>query len=472
MVHRHPLAGLLVLLKERELRDPEEVEFALRDELELAGKVISERAEHRQRHGILVGDNQHDIALLRACLFADCSELALFEELAEGAGGLCINPADVCKTLCADALDHLDQLVDLLAGERLGSVLRGDAADRAAVSERICKDRELRSLHSLREIGDLHAKAQIGLIGAKAVHRFGVGEARQRSLQLLAHHITEKAHKEAFGNIENVIDIDKGHFEVDLREFRLTVRTEILVAEAACELDVAVIARDHQELLVDLRRLRQRIEFAVMHTGGDEIVSCALRRRFHHHRGLDFEEAVFIEILPCAHRDLVAQNEILLERCSAEVEIAVFQAQLLIDLRLRGDLEGRGLCLCENAQLGDMNLDMTRCDLVRFALALTHLALCQQHIFALAGRRLLKEGAVGRVVEGELHNARAVSQHDENDTALVAHGIDKAADCDGLARFQHLAAVAGALHSLHVVHSQKSPLKNSFAIKLIRECRI
>jgi len=45
--------------------------------------------------------------------------------------------------------------------------------------------------------------------------------------------------------------------EVDLREFRLTVGAKVFVAEALDDLIVAVEAGDHQELLEELRRLRQ-----------------------------------------------------------------------------------------------------------------------------------------------------------------------------------------------------------------------
>jgi hypothetical protein len=52
------------------------------------------------------------------------------------------------------------------------------------------------------------------------------------------------------------------HLEVELGELGLAVGTQVLVAHAARDLEVAVVPRDHQELLEDLRRLRQRIEVA------------------------------------------------------------------------------------------------------------------------------------------------------------------------------------------------------------------
>ena len=44
MVHRDPFSGLLVLLEEREVDDPYELELVLRDQVELLAELQSERA--------------------------------------------------------------------------------------------------------------------------------------------------------------------------------------------------------------------------------------------------------------------------------------------------------------------------------------------------------------------------------------------------------------------------------------------
>ena len=69
------------------------------------------------------------------------------------------------------------------------------------------------------------------------------------------------------------------HLDVDLRELGLAVGAQVLVAEAPHDLEVAVEARDHQELLVELRRLRQRVELARVDAAGHEVVARALGRR-------------------------------------------------------------------------------------------------------------------------------------------------------------------------------------------------
>lgn len=59
--------------------------------------------------------------------------------------------------------------------------------------------------------------------------------------------------KHVFGNVEDIIAGDKAHFDIDLRELRLTVASRVFIAVAACNLKVAVKTGDHQYLLVQLR---------------------------------------------------------------------------------------------------------------------------------------------------------------------------------------------------------------------------
>ena len=57
--------------------------------------------------------------------------------------------------------------------------------------------------------------------------------------------------------------VDEAHLEVELVELaRRAVGARVLVAEAGRDLEVAVEAGDHQQLLELLRRLRQRVELA------------------------------------------------------------------------------------------------------------------------------------------------------------------------------------------------------------------
>ena len=52
---------------------------------------------------------------------------------------------------------------------------------------------------------------------------------------------------------DDILLVGEGHFKVDLRELGLTVGAEVLIAEAAGDLEIAVKAGIHQKLLIKLR---------------------------------------------------------------------------------------------------------------------------------------------------------------------------------------------------------------------------
>ena len=64
----------------------------------------------------------------------------------------------------------------------------------------------------------------------------------------------------AFEDLQHVLLLDERHLAVDLRELGLTVGAQVLVAEAAHDLEIFVVAGHHQQLLERLRRLGQGVE--------------------------------------------------------------------------------------------------------------------------------------------------------------------------------------------------------------------
>ena len=144
------------------------------------------------------------------------------------------------------------------------------------------------------EIRQLHREAQVRLVRAVAVHRLGVGQARERrrpgsaaparpSRRDLDDHRLDEVHDRGL--------VDEAHLEVELGELRLAVAAEVLVAEAARDLEVAIDARDHQQLLELLRALRQRVDVARLEPARDEEVAGALGRGLDQVRRLDLDEA-------------------------------------------------------------------------------------------------------------------------------------------------------------------------------------
>src|SRR2546427_10163335 len=92
------------------------------------------------------------------------------------------------------------------------------------------------------------------LVGAVPLHRFAPGDARERPGDLVAR-LVPQGDQYGLHVAEHVLHPDERRLEVDLRELRLAVIAQILVAEAARQLGVAVQTRPHEHLLVVLGRL-------------------------------------------------------------------------------------------------------------------------------------------------------------------------------------------------------------------------
>ena len=98
-------------------------------------------------------------------------------------------------------------------------------------------------------------QAQVGLVGAVLAHGVVVGDARERRGQGDAGG-GKGGGAELLDDGEDGFAAREAHFQIDLGELELAVGAQVFVAEAAGDLEVAVEAGDHEDLLEDLRRLR------------------------------------------------------------------------------------------------------------------------------------------------------------------------------------------------------------------------
>ena len=90
-----------------------------------------------------------------------------------------------------------------------------------------------------------------GIRGQLFCHRLALGK------------FLEHARDDGLYRCEHIFLLDKAHLEIELIKLaRQAVGARVLVAKTRRDLEVAVEARHHQQLLVLLRRLRQRVEFA------------------------------------------------------------------------------------------------------------------------------------------------------------------------------------------------------------------
>jgi hypothetical protein len=214
---------------------------------------------------------------------------------------------DVRQPLRAIARHEGRVVVDLLARElpALRHAQRSHPA--AGIRRRAREHLEIAALHQVRDVDQLERHAQIRFVGTIAAHGFGIGHARQRIRQLHLQHFLEQEPYQPLHQSLDVALIEKGSLDVELRELRLAIRAQILIAKTAHDLVVAVEARDHQELLVDLRRLRQREELAGVGAARHQVIARTLGRRLGKHRGLDVDEARVVQVTPHRACDAMAQ---------------------------------------------------------------------------------------------------------------------------------------------------------------------
>ena len=164
-----------------------------------------------------------------------------------------------------------------------------------------------RTGEQLADVGELEPEAQVRFVAAKAVEGVAVAEPWERRSYLRVYHLGHHVRQEAFVEIEDVVLVHEGHLDVELGKVWLAVGAEILVAKAAGDLEVAVDPTDHQQLLEQLRRLRQGVEATA--AARNQIVSGALRRRQGQQRRLDLDKAFGIEKVPDGLGEPVADQQ-------------------------------------------------------------------------------------------------------------------------------------------------------------------
>ena len=95
-----------------------------------------------------------------------------------------------------------------------------------------------------------------------------------------------------------------------------------------------------------------------MQPAGHQEIARALGRRLDQHRRFDLEEAALVEEV--AHRldDLVAQDDVALERPAAQIQVAVLHAQVFVNVVVFVDLKRRNRRTVEYLEILDGHLDL------------------------------------------------------------------------------------------------------------------
>ena len=441
MVDGGVASAFVVPFKERELRDPEEAEAFL-DHAARAAELEAYLPEYLAGLApAFVGHDEERVAVLYRGELAQLRELIFAEEFDERAFELAVFREEVRHALRAERLRAAFELGELLARERRAAG-QTEPLYRAAVRYEL-REGVLAVTEDFFEADHLHRDAHVGLVDAVFVHRLVPGHAQERRLDLDAVDFLEESREVILDERHYVLFGDEAHLEVELGELGLAVGAEVFVAEALDYLHVAVAAGDHEELLEELRRLRQRVEAAGVDAARHEVVARALGRGLREHRRFDVDEAVVGEVVARVARDVVADAQVALHRIAADVEVAVFHAQVFVDIVGVVKLEGRQLRRREDDEVLDEKLHFAGRELgvLRPLGALAERALDREHVLAAQRARAVVRVGVELGVEDYLRHSGLVPELYEDYPSEVAAASEPAVE-DGL-----LARVFGARRS-------------------------
>ena len=243
--------------------------------------------------------------------------------------------------------------------------------------------------------------------------------------------LLEHAAQHRLDRVEHVLLRDEAHLDIELIEFaRRAVGARVLVAEARRDLEVAVEARDHGELLELLRRLRQRVELAGMQPRRHQEVARAFGRRRGQDRRLEFEEAALLH--PAADRvdDLPALDDVGVQPVAPQIEEAVLEPDLLRILLIAEHRHRQLIGRPQHLDLADVDLDLAgrHLGILGAGRAASHLAVDPHHPFGAQRFDLLERRAVR--IGDHLAQAVVVAQVDEENAAVVAHAMHPAGEPD------------------------------------------
>ena len=437
--------------EEGEVDDPEEVVGAVVEvDFHHGGDVEAGAAEDGGDHFPGAGDEEDEVAFLDGEGGDEGGFFGIGEELPEGGFVFAAFALDEGEGFDGEAgLDGEFVEAVHLAGGDTGEAFGVDGADHAALVEGAAEDFEGGVGKDGGEVDELHGEAGVGLIAAVVVHGLLVGHAGEGAGDIAVEAGFEHAGEEAFDEGVDVGFADEGGFDVDLGELGLAVGAEVFVAEAAGDLEIFLEAGDLEHLFVLLGGLGEGVEAAGAEAGGDEEVAGAFWGGVGEDGGFDFDEAGLVEEVAGGGGDGVAQAEVAGEAGAAQVEVAVFEAEVFVGDFLI-DLEGEDVGFVEESELGGDEFDFAGGDFVIFGAGEAGVDAAADHDDVFVAEFVACGGGLGIFfgAEDDLGDAFAVAQVDEDDAVVIAHTIDPAGEGYGLALMSgaKFVAMMGAIH--------------------------
>ncbi len=207
------------------------------------------------------------------------------------------------------------------------------------------------------ELDELHPEAGVGLVGPEALLGVEPREARDVGHGLAGDGLHRRRHGHGDEG-QHLLLGDEAGLGVELHELELPIGAEVLVAEAAGDLVVAVDAADHAELLEQLRALGQRVELPRRLSARHHEVAGALGGGRDEHGRLDLDEALVVHGPSQRPVHLGPHPQVALHALGAQVHVAVGEADHLVDLDAVVELERRRLGGVEQLDLALPHLDL------------------------------------------------------------------------------------------------------------------
>ena len=286
------LVGFLV---HREIDDPGEFEAVLLGQAQFAANLVARAARDGFEDFRLATQEEGGVALTQAQAYADRFGFLVAQRLGDGACGLGrailgLAPEDIAHARQALFLGKGVHAVGKLAAAPGG---RRDSAHLVAFGfQKLGENRKARAAEMVRHIGHLDRVAQIGLVRAIPFQAVAIGDLGPVGIHLLARReFFENPLHDRLNGGEHIVLGDKGHLDVELVKVgRRAVGARVFVAEAGRDLEIAVKARDHDQLFELLGGLRQGIELAGVQARGHEEVARTLGAGGGDDRGLKLIE--------------------------------------------------------------------------------------------------------------------------------------------------------------------------------------
>ena len=250
--------ALFVALEQRKFLDPRKRVCLTRCHSHSADQATANSVERRRRHRIGARRCQQQISTLEAGAFHRHAV-----EACQLTAELVTFAFEYGQPTRTGLLGILGERVDRFARE-LRPFGNPYASYSSAFAQRSVERLKPTTAHEVAQVFDGVPEPQVRLVGAVPFHGSGKRHPGKGGRHAFAR-LIPKRHQHRLHHCVDIVRRHEGRLQIDLGELRLPVGPQVLVPETTGELEIAIEPRSHQDLLVYLRRLGQRVELPGMH---------------------------------------------------------------------------------------------------------------------------------------------------------------------------------------------------------------